>query len=202
MKDNHKPFAHLRVAILLLVAVVSVTQQLNAEDTPFKYTQEELEILGDRVAENGRAYKYPSIMIEDDFHISKEVKGWEYPSLRRSLTYSDWDQIIDPQGRMHKLISPEITYAELIKQLNFHDQDVTVNKDRKADEPHSYIITEWANCEITYLGETYNGNNADVKLTAVVFDNEKHKEHLEYVKSEEEAGWIGKLLKYVYWFSQ
>jgi len=114
-----------------------------------------------------RTYRYPSIMEKTD-----RVGDGAMDGLILELVVNKWDIIYDKYGRLCKYSSPEMAYAELQDRINFNDSDVAVNSTRKEGEPHAFIKTPWFNCEITYLAEPFDGKNKDVKLKAILVDNE------------------------------
>lgn len=167
-----------RFVLVFTIMLLGVQVGLCAEVNLTHYSQEELEAIGSRVAPNGKSYNFPSIMIQSDFTNSVDVGNKHFRSLLLTLMVNGWVAVLDQQGRQIKYVSPEITYKELKGLLNFYDDDVSNIKNRKQNGPHSLIVNERNNCEITYVNEIYDGKNDDLKLTAVVYNNKEHAESI------------------------
>jgi len=167
-----------RFFLVFAIMILGLQQGLCAEDGLTQYSQEELEAIGSRIAPNGKSYNYPSIMIKSDFRNNVDVGDKHFMCLTTTLMVNGWDLIIDDQGRQIKYISPEISYGEVKKLLNFDDEDLVTNDHWKKGAPQLLIINERSNCEITFIEEVYNGKNEDVKLIAVVYNNKEYEESM------------------------
>ncbi len=118
-----------------------------------------------------RKYKFPSMMIKDDMYHCEMNGDYNCTPLLGNLVVNRWTIVRDRYGRQCKYSSPEITYYELKEYLHFNDNDVVHIKDPKPGEPQAVIQTEWLTCNITFLDKIYDGQNASVKVKAVLIDN-------------------------------
>lgn len=179
-----------RFILVFTIMLLGAQGVLCAEVNLKHYSQEELEAIGSRVAPNGKSYNFPSIMISRDFTNSVDVGDKHYRSLLISLMVNGWDLIMDDQGRQIKYVSPETSYGELKKLLNFDDEDLIPNDDWEEGAPHLLLINERNNCEITFIDEVYNGKNEDVKLTTVVYNNKEYEESINSWHYDESKGFF------------
>ncbi len=183
-----------RLFVLMLVASVGVvSSQVDITSTSYaeasKITAYGSSLIGDR------KYPYPSIMVEEDMRPHKKG-GVEILDILSILQNKRWRIISDRYGRLCQYVSPQLSYNELKKILNFDDSDVTtipstmtyaeiqntlgfhnnviVDKhNRKPGPPQAYIKTAWLTCTITYLDKQYDGSDTFVRLVAVVIDNKE-----------------------------
>ncbi len=146
--------------------------------------------------ENKRKYKFPSIMVKHDMHHCNKDGDYNCTPLLGNLVVNSWDIIHDKYGRQCKYSSPAITYAELKEYLHFNDDEVIYLENPKPGAPQAVIRTEWLTCNITFLNQVYDRQDASVKLTAVLIDNEVMANSLKDEEYRKKKGIIRTLLDF------
>lgn len=141
-------------------------------------------------------------MIGRDFTNSVDVGEKHFRSLLLTLMVNGWNVVLDDQGRQIKYISPETSYGELTKLLNFDDEDLIPNDQPEEGAPHLLIINDRNNCEITFADEVYNGKNEDVKLTAVVYNNKEYSESMNQFRYDKNKSFLENASEFMKLFTE
>ena len=143
-----------------------------------------------------RKYKFPSMMVKNDMRHCEKEGDYSCTPLLSNLLVSGWEVSGDKYGRNFISTSPEITYRELVEYLHFNDSDVTYVSNPKLGEPQARIQTEWLTCNITFLNKIYDGKDKEVKLKAVLIDNEVKANSERETEYDKNKGLIRKVLDF------